>query len=140
MGYYTHFELTWEPQPDYQPKPICEHKPKTKFCGECGKPKGSISLDDAITEFLTENKEIYYGIESDGSTSDSAKWYDYNENMIAMSEQFPNVLFKLHGEGEDSGDIWDTYYLNGQFQQQKARVMIDACDPKQWKKGKKGKT
>ena len=33
--------------------------------------------------------------------------------MLCLSEQFPNVIFKLHGIGEENGDIWDAYYKAG---------------------------
>lgn len=44
---------------------------------------------------------------------DAMKWYDYRENMEAISKKFPDTLIKIHGEGEDSSDLWDAYFLNG---------------------------
>ena len=43
----------------------------------------------------------------------TAKWYDVDVDMRYISEQFPNVKFRVCGVGEDSGDIWETEFLNG---------------------------
>ncbi len=41
------------------------------------------------------------------------KWYEYNDYMEQFSKIIPETLLKLHGEGEDSSDIWEKYYLRG---------------------------
>lgn len=41
------------------------------------------------------------------------KWYDSEEDMTALSREFPNYVFKLHGEGEDFMDMWDQYFADG---------------------------
>ena len=40
-----------------------------------------------------------------------AKWYDWESDMSLLSKRFPDVLFCLHGDGEDSDDKWDAYFL-----------------------------
>ena len=42
-----------------------------------------------------------------------AKWYEFDTDMRAFSTRFPDLVFNLHGAGEDSGDIWDYFYKNG---------------------------
>ena len=74
-----------------------------------------------------------HGVNSDGSMSESCKWYDHEDSMRAISEAFHNVLFTLHGEGEEAGDIWDKYFLNGKMQACKAKVVIEPFDEKQLK-------
>lgn len=44
------------------------------------------------------------------------KWYESTEDMAKMTLAFPNILFKMHGEGEEAGDLWDCYYKNGKHQ------------------------
>ena len=42
---------------------------------------------------------------------DEAKWYEYDEDMIEISKQFPECKFKLYGRGEELLDVWNKYYL-----------------------------
>lgn len=44
---------------------------------------------------------------------DSLKWYDYEDDMIGISTDIPNVYLILYGDGEGSDDEWRSYYLNG---------------------------
>lgn len=133
MGYSTTYELTWEKQEGYQDKPNCEHKFDSRFCPECGTERGVQGLDDLIAQYIEGHEDIHYALETDGSTMESCKWYDHEADMKVMSDAFPNVLFKLHGEGENAGDIWNAYFLNGKSQKHKAKIMIDECDSNAWK-------
>lgn len=59
---------------------------------------------------------------------DSMKWYDYNKDMQELSESWPNVLFILSGEGEESGDIWRAYYMNGHEERVQAEIVFREPD------------
>lgn len=85
-----------------------------------------------MRRFLKDNSEKYYGVDENGHGCDSVKWYEWKEDMIAMSRMFPGVLFKMHGEGEENGDMWDAYFLDGKVQVHKARIVIDPLDPHAW--------
>ena len=127
MGYYTYYTLEWNE--NYVKVDNCDHqKPQgAKFCPECGKSTEKIYISDQITEFLEENKERYYGIEPTGESTDRVKWYEHENNIKILSERFPSVLFTLSGEGEESGDIWKKYFLNGKCQVAKAKITFDEC-------------
>lgn len=43
-------------------------------------------------------------------------WYSQDVDMWELSVQFPQILFRLHGEGESADDLWDEYWQNGSFQ------------------------
>ena len=59
---------------------------------------------------------------------DECKWYDNEDDMLLLSKEFPDVLFKLHGEGEDNEDIWDKYFMNGKMQYCPAKIMCPPFD------------
>jgi hypothetical protein len=84
--------------------------------------------NDLIAEFRSSSEEAEYAIEDNGGSSDSSKWYRHEADLKAFSLIHPSVLFKLSGEGEESGDIWIEYYKNGKMQQCKANISFDDFD------------
>lgn len=58
----------------------------------------------------------------------AAKWYDCSADMKEFSLAFPGVVFKLHGEGEESGDLWDEYFKNGMSQECRADIIYPDYD------------
>ncbi len=36
--------------------------------------------------------------------------------MIKLSKMYPNLVFVLHGEGEEQGDVWTAYFCDGRVQ------------------------
>ena len=58
----------------------------------------------------------------------SGKWYDHEEDMKRISLEFPNVLFELYGDGEESDDMWYKYFRNGKMQYCPARIEFDPYD------------
>jgi hypothetical protein len=76
----------------------------------------------------TENEELQYALEQDGSTRESCKWYNHEADMRRISLLHKGVLFTLHGKGEESGDIWAKYFLNGKMQVEKAKIVIASFD------------
>ena len=94
MGYYTYYSMSAQNIKSYE-----EYK----------------SILEVVGHF-----EIFYKSDYDDNiheaefyTYDECKWYDHTADMKNISRLFPNVVFKLHGEGEDRDDIWDAYYQNG---------------------------
>lgn len=93
---------------------------------------------DRFYAFECELKDfLFLGNEKTGSmidyelrlySDDECKWYDHEEDMILLSQEFPNVLFKLHGEGEENGDIWDKYFMDGKMQYCPAKVQCAPFD------------
>lgn len=42
-------------------------------------------------------------------------WYDHEDNMVYFSKGYPDAIFELSGEGEESGDVWKKYFKNGRY-------------------------
>ena len=56
------------------------------------------------------------------------KWYDHDDDMAKVSEEFPDALFELYGDGEDSNDFWRTYYFGGALQHGEGRIVYPDLD------------
>ena len=131
MGYQTSYSLYWKAEPDWKAPQACGHnvEPKQNFCPECGMPSANrSSVDQIVMAYLEAHKDTIYGIDADGSSQGPCKWYEHNEDMTLMSKDIPNVLFALAGEGEESGDLWRAYYLNGKTWRSKAEIVYPPLD------------
>lgn len=62
-----------------------------------------------------------------------AKWYDWKEDMLAVSLLYPNVLFRLSGNGEESGDMWQCYFRDGKYQFCQSIVTYEHFDERKMK-------
>lgn len=133
MGYYTKFELSWSTTPAWKPLPPCAHEnsSEAKFCQECGVSL-RVVLDEAIGAYIKLHEQIRDAVTERGGSVDRTKWYEHEADLREMSRRFPGVLFKLTGDGEESGDLWAAYALDGKWQKHKARVVVGDCDPKGW--------
>lgn len=60
--------------------------------------------------------------------SEAIKWYEHNRDMLQLSAEFPTMVFKLSGEGDDSEDIWVKYYKNGKTHGGKATIVFEEYD------------
>lgn len=87
----------------------------------------------AIFDYAQENKmEFVDGFRLSGNdfeTTNEIKWYEHEKEMRNLSKHFPDILFILHGEGEERGDIWDEYYRAGKMQHCHAEVKIPPYNP-----------
>ena len=135
MGYSTHYTLEHKYLDGPGFRPSCKHtKPKgANFCPVCGLQIGNIARDQDISNWISENWTDYpednYSSGEMLFDSEGVKWYDNEKDMLALSKAFPGILFTLHGEGEESGDIWNKYFLNGKMQVAKAEFAIAEFDP-----------
>lgn len=69
-----------------------------------------------------------HALDDEGNTEEPCKWYEHEEELIEFSKKYPDALFKLSGEGEEAGDIWQTYFKNGKKQNIKAKVTFEDFD------------
>lgn len=131
MGYYTRFTLSFDSKLTY---PQCDHAVVTgaQFCHVCGRSVRAVPVSELIYAAIKDSENLKFALGDNGGNGESCKWYEWKEDMIKLSKQFPEVCFKLHGEGEENGDIWDAYFLKGKSQVKKAKIILDECDPKGW--------
>jgi antitoxin component YwqK of YwqJK toxin-antitoxin module len=95
---------------------------------QSGETQQKMSSADVMESLREKNESARYAFDENGNTESELKWYDFHEEMIAFSKEYPNWLFTLSGEGEESGDIWKAYYVNGKYQQEKAKIVFDPFD------------
>ena len=87
--------------------------------------KGTDKTEEVIiTEFLKEFPDAQYAI----NESDMAKRYDSDEQILEFSKRYPDCVFCLFREGEDDGDLSNTYFKNGKFQLCGAIIAYDDYD------------
>jgi hypothetical protein len=70
---------------------------------------------------VSENEEFVVGALMDISGYahfDGVKWYNWQKDLVRVSEMFPDQLIRISGVGEGDGieiDIWEAYAKNGKF-------------------------
>ena len=107
----------------------------TLFAHSVSDPKIADRIKEAlhscsvISYALDENYEfIEDGVEF--SSYNPVNWFDHEEDMRAISKEFPDIHFELHGEGELNDDIWTQHFLGGKSQFCRAEIIIPPFDPK----------
>jgi hypothetical protein len=107
----------------------------TRYTLEVRDPVSNYLLEDErflgliIADLRGSNGEAKYALQANGLASgDDSRWYEHQEDMTEFSKKYPTFLFVLNGEGEESGDIWREYFLNGKSQHEKATLQIPPFD------------
>jgi hypothetical protein len=128
MGYYTNFTLT-----------IHEGTADLQVVKNALDSIMEFPGDESL--FDIEDLDVHGGI-TVGTiiTGDSVKWYDHDQECSDMSKQFPGVVFKLHGDGEETGDMWDAYYKDGKCQICRATFVFPPYDPTKLKSVQQAQT
>lgn len=104
MGYYTHYTLTVVSGP---------HKYK----------------EDVVVETIREFDDYAaWALHEDG---DDTKWYSHYEDMLKYSKLFPEDVLMVHGEGEESGDIWWEFFKNGEGYHVDVEYIVPVFDENQ---------
>jgi hypothetical protein len=80
---------------------------------------------------ITEKLDTYdcFDFWGDEWLGSDIKWYDYLDNMCELSKKFPQFRFYVHGDGDESDDLWEDHWQNGMYQHCYAE--IPPFDPKQ---------
>lgn len=111
MGYYTYYSLSVKNEDEF---PIEKQR------------EASLQLAEKFNWRKDYEKYIeasFYPFS--WLSNDSMKWYDYNEDMLELSRNFPEAIFVLYGEGEDREDTWRAFYKDGVSIYQRAHFYYD---------------
>jgi hypothetical protein len=130
MGYYTDYTL--EIEGDF----IAEQKVKSeRLLQEANKIQEKELRDVAKAHvrsqyrLLLEPEEwVAEMLEWGDPFIENCKWYDHTEDMLKISKEYPEFIFKLRGEGEENGDMWVKYYKNGRYQTCEAEIFYPPFD------------
>lgn len=99
MGYYTNYTL------------------------ETNAPGIDLEISQAIAEISGYGGDIFRHDYCE------RKWYDHEKDMVEVSKRYPDVVFILHGEGEESGDLWRKRFVNGQVDEVRAEITYPDFPP-----------
>lgn len=126
MGYNTYYKLEWIPVDGDRYRAQCEHeiRPGDNYCPECGAAIGQVAIIDDIARYIDSDDNLRYATTSGECTW----WYEHDKDMRALSQAFPQYIFTLDGDSEESGDIWRKYYLNSKYQEAKAQIIFADFD------------
>lgn len=116
MGYYTYFNL----------KVINDDEVSTERVRQASNRLKQEVLEEPLGDDEVDFAWLSY---------DCMKWYESSTDMIALSKEFPEMVFCLYGDGEESDDFWRAYYKDGKECLQEIHMYYDP--PPMWaKKGK----
>ena len=135
MGYYTDYDLSYE-------LPPAKENPEIKAFKELCKEKGipmplevQAKIDEQLM-FEMQVEDIMTGTTDSGYSlkgfisgyEDTCKWYEHEKELREISAKIPGVIITLEGKGEEQGDHWIKYFMNGKMQYCPAKVTFDDFD------------
>jgi hypothetical protein len=61
----------------------------------------------------------------DDEIYDFCKWYEHEHDMYLLSKEFPDIVFTVTGDGEESDDLWREYWKDGKVQNANRHIVYD---------------
>jgi hypothetical protein len=132
MGYYTEYSLTV----DYSQAKDEAEKKKQSEIEEIQQSNISDELKNRLikdvektyqTSVITQNDVIDHLTYN--PFNNRCTWYEHTEDMWRVSKKYPNAIFSLYGNGEENGDMWVKYFMNGKVQTERAVITYADFDP-----------
>lgn len=103
----------------------------TSYCLGVTNETNNTFPDNFVQEL--EKLRVFEEIDIIGTTCycycSEAKWYDWEQDMCLISKKFPEYLFDLEGDGEESDDFWKAYFKNGMVQHCPGRIEYEPFNP-----------
>ena len=82
----------------------------------------SLNIKRTAEEQTAEDKYRFMKATLEG---EEAKWYEWKEDMLKVSQKWPLVLFKLSKQGEDRDDRTIELFRNNKHQSVRAKITFD---------------
>lgn len=99
MGYYTYFNLNYY---------------------------GSAEDEEALENFEPSSADFSFPeaikMLIDDDDDNDWKWYSWETDMKKLASLFPNILFVLHGDGEESDDLWEARFKGSEYEYQEFTI------------------
>lgn len=70
---------------------------------------------DVLSALIAGDECASCALDPEGDTRRAEKWYNHEATLCSWSTQYPDAVFLLHAEGEDSDGIWDKYFWDGKL-------------------------
>lgn len=100
MGYYTYFTVSWDRHSDG----LIDIAIEEKFNDLTG-----INCDS----WDTANKHVLGFL---------AKWYYWEDDINKLSRMYPDIVFEVSGDGDNSEDLWSSIWKDGCYEYQEAII------------------
>jgi len=123
MGYYTYFNL--DIYKDERKKDKKKWSSDLKELDPYGEEEWG---DEPIAVLRGFSEDAAWALNEEGGGVEGCKWYDHDQDLIRLSKMFPDIVFRLYGEGEEKDDVWYEYYKDGKIQTCRARITFDSYD------------
>lgn len=83
-----------------------------------------LEWDDKNFQIPADFEGLNYAFDEEGYSLESVKWYSHEQDMRNLSKVYPDILFTLSGEGEESGDLWEAYFKAGKMQKNMLKLYM----------------
>lgn len=107
MGYYTQFQVTW----DKHENETIDRAIEKKFNKITGIDEELFGCDYDVLDTGNEYTVTF-----------NAKWYDWKKDMNELSRAYPDMIFRVSGDGEESEDLWKSIWKDGCYEIQYAVI------------------
>ena len=86
----------------------------------------SIITDEIdLSKYKDENAYKDYKLLPEDFNIYEKKWYNYQEDLLRLSNQFPYLKIEVERSGEEMSDIEKTWFYNGEMQTSMVRFVFD---------------
>lgn len=69
--------------------------------------------------------KVYSGVEVSNSTEFTTEWLTHHQDLMKLSEAFPDNLMMLYGNGQDEADQWRKFYYQGHSVRKSCYVSLE---------------